>query len=242
LEGFLLIDKPAGKTSAQCLGRIKFLIQQKGVRVGYAGTLDQFATGLLLVGIGRPATKLLSLILQLPKTYIGTGRLGILTDTYDSSGAVICKSDRLVSRLELERAMLEFGTGYLQNPPIYSALKHHGQRLSDLARYHVLSAAELEQISCAKARFVQLYALELCEFNFPEFTIQVRVSAGTYIRALINDVAVRVGSFATTIELARTSIGPFSIAEACALDTLNLGLIHERLISLNTMKKQLSLE
>lgn len=237
LIGFLLINKPAGLTSFNCVGIIKRLVG-KGIRVGHAGTLDRFATGLLIIGIGRSATKHLGLLLNLSKTYIGTGQLGEQTDTLDRYGQVIKASDKIVNQASLEQVLMSFGTGYLQVPPVYSALKFEGQRLSDLHRDQTCHL-DVQQIARDKSRFINLYDLKLQAFNYPAFTIQAHVSSGAYIRVLINDIASRAGSCATTVELCRTQIGPFDLAQALDLEGLDLAKIQQSLILVDDLQAKL---
>jgi tRNA pseudouridine55 synthase len=230
VEGFLLIHKPAGITSFSCLGYIKRLVG-KGVKVGHAGTLDKFATGLLIVGIGRGATKYLDKMLKMSKIYVGTGKLGELTDTYDPDGVVIERKTSIVTREMLETALLSFGAGYLQTPPVYSALKFQGKRLSDLQRAgREPSNQNIYQIALSKSRWISLYELSLQSFNNPLFTIGAHVSSGTYIRSLINDIAVKLDSCATTMQLERQAIGPFQLIHALEVEGLDLEQIRQNLI------------
>jgi tRNA pseudouridine55 synthase len=232
LNGFLLINKPANLTSFRCVGIIKRLLG-KSVRVGHAGTLDQFATGLLIIGIGRQATKHLGLILNLPKNYLATGKLGEQTDTLDPNGIVVHSNSIVVSQFALQQALSSFGEGYIQVPPIYSALKFAGQRLSDLHRNQEYMSEKINvgEIAQSKSRYISLYQLELLQFQSPFFTIKSYVSSGTYIRVLINDIAIKLGSCATTIDLSRTAIGPFKLANALELADLDFQKIEQNLIS-----------
>ncbi len=214
--GFLLINKPVDMTSFGCIKYLKRVIQQK-VKIGHAGTLDPFATGLLIVALGREATRLISKIMVMEKTYIATGKCGELTDTLDYTGTVIDTSSHIPSEQEIKAAMASFGSSYEQIPPIYSALQHEGQRLYALARKNSMSPEELQAIAEKKRRTVQLYDLQLLSYESPQFTIKACVSHGTYIRTLVNDIAVRMGSCATTYQLTRTAIGLFDMAQATVL-------------------------
>jgi len=218
----LLINKPAGITSYGCIGYLKRIIRQKKVKIGHAGTLDPFATGLLIVAIGREATKLMSRIMTLEKTYVAKAKLGELTDTLDYTGTVIKTVEAPpISAEMLCNALLSFGSSYEQTPPLYSALKYQGDALYKLVRQKRLSEQELEEIAEQKKKIVQLYQLELLSYEFPFFTIKARVSHGTYIRSLVNDIAERVGSCATTYELERSAIGKFMLDASVDLYTLN---------------------
>jgi len=221
-EGFLLVDKPTGITSAYCLEKIKHLFTTKRPKIGHAGTLDSFATGLLILGLGRTATRELSQITKLDKRYRATGKLGQLTDTLDFTGTTIQEApiENITQEL-LENAIKSLGKCYHQIPPVYSALKFEGKQLSRLARTERFSAEQLQQIATKKGRDIALYECRLIEFKPPFFTIDAHVSHGTYIRALINDIAQKVGSFATTHALRRLSTGPFSITNAIPLAQLH---------------------
>jgi len=238
LDGFLLVNKPSKVTSFGCVGQIRRLVGRQ-FKVGHAGTLDKFATGLLIIAISRNATKHLGQLLNMPKGYVGIGKLGELTDTYDPDGQIIQRNSKIVAKESLQQAILNFGKGYTQIPPVYSALKYQGQRLSDLHR-DTLSIVRASDIAIAKARQIDLYNLELKAFTYPYFTIQAYVSSGTYIRSLINDLAVKVGSCATTVQLSRTKIGPFSIHQASDLNDLDLNLIKKNLITIQEMQSIVS--
>src|SRR5579871_752471 len=225
LSGFLLVNKPIGISSYACIGRIKFLLRQdpsmqKKIKIGHAGTLDPFASGLLIIAIGREATRLLSQCMAMKKTYVATGKCGELTDTLDCTGNIISRSEIIPSEQDLRKALNSFNSSYEQTPPIYSALKHEGSPLYALARKNILDEEQLHAIADAKRRTVQLYDKQFLSYNTPYFTIQVTVSQGTYIRTLINDIAVRAGSCATTYELTRTAIGSFTLADAIDLASI----------------------
>jgi len=243
-SGFLLINKPTGISSYGCINHIKRILRQKnqgphsenrgphaknsgagskewGYKIGHAGTLDPFASGLLIVALGREATRLIARFMVMEKTYIATGKCGELTDTLDYTGTVMATTDVIPSEQEIKEALDSFGSSYEQIPPLYSALKHQGKPLYLLARKKMINQEQLQEISTAKRRIVQLYEKQFLSYDFPFFTIQVRVSHGTYIRTLINDIAVRAGSYATTYQLIRTAIGPFSLSDAVNLSSLN---------------------
>ena len=215
-EGFILINKPAGLTSFQCVARIKKLVG-KGAHVGHTGTLDCFATGLLIIAISRKATREIDKIMKLDKWYLAQAKLGELTDSLDINGVLIEEKNVTVTHEQLEESIRSFGTGYEQIPPLYSALKHQGKNLSDLARRGSMSAEQLASITTAKKRFINLYSIELQSFTPPFFTILAHVSHGTYIRSLMNDIAQRVGTVATTHALQRTAIGRFTVEKAVDL-------------------------
>lgn len=241
LEGFLLVDKPSSVTSYYCVDFIKRIIGRK-IKVGHAGTLDAFATGLLIIGISRAATKAMTSLIALDKRYIATGKLGQLTETLDLTGTLLQEDDiSNITHQKLIQAIQSLGKQYKQTPPIYSALKYHGRPLSYLARKKKISYEELKKIAEEKSKIVHIYSIELHNFSPPFFTISVHVSHGTYIRSLINDIAQKLDTYAATHELQRPQIGPFMLPNAIALRSLkSLDDIHKHLISLESMQETLS--
>jgi len=212
-QGFLLINKPSGISSFGCVLHLKKFIGKK-IKIGYAGTLDPFASGLLVVAIGRKATRSISSIVTMDKAYIAMGKLGEMTDTFDYTGNIIDTNSKKISEDVIRNVVNSFNTSYEQIPPIYSALKYKGTPLYKLARKSQINASEIESIIQKKRRTVYIHELKLISFDFPFFTISACVSHGTYIRSLINDIALSVGSFATTYSLERISIGSFSLENA----------------------------
>lgn len=223
INGFLLINKPAGVSSYDCIRRLQKILGIKK-RIGHAGTLDPFATGLLIVAIGRQATKQIQKIMELDKEYVATGELGILTDTLDGTGLEIKRCPiPTMEQFNFKEISKLFCPSYLQTPPIFSALRHEGKRLYSMARKGKRSIEEMEEIALKKQRMIHIHSLELLDLNLPYFTIRACVSHGTYIRSLVNDIAQALGSCATTIALERSAIGPFTISQA-----LDLGTIKEK--------------
>jgi len=212
-HGFLLIHKPAGISSFGCIAHLK-KFTGKTVKIGHAGTLDPFASGLLIIGLGREFTRELASVAATDKTYVAMGKLGELTDTLDCTGSVADEQISSVTEENLRRVIGLFGSSYEQIPPLYSALKYKGKPLYKLARQEALDQQTVDFIVAIKKRMVEIHELDLLSFNFPFFTIRARVSHGTYIRSLVNDIAVAAGSCATTYELERSSIGQFCISQA----------------------------
>lgn len=222
--GFLLIHKPAGISSFFCVKRIKKLLRDKKLKIGHGGTLDPFATGLLIIGVGRGATRHLDLLLKMDKKYKARAKLGELRDTLDFTGEIIAAPEVFgdqISQNNLIRSCQALGTGYTQTPPIYSACKFDGKRLYALAREGRKSESELIELAESKKRFITLHSVELLNVAYPFFTIQAHVSHGTYIRSLMHDIARGADSCATTYELERTQVGPFRLADAIPFDLLN---------------------
>jgi tRNA pseudouridine55 synthase len=219
-SGFLLVNKPVGMTSYSCINHIKRILQKK-VKIGHAGTLDPFASGLLIIALGRDATRLLSQAMGLRKTYRAQAQLGQLTDTLDCTGMPIntMQADYITEDM-IQQAISSFGVEYEQIPPIYSALKHEGQALYNLVRKQQKTEEELHAIVMQKRRIVHLYSVNLIAYANPSFTIEACVSQGTYIRSLMNDIAGKMGTYATTYELERTAIGPFTLSHAYKIEEL----------------------
>lgn len=220
-SGFLLINKPAGISSYDCIRHLKKVIKTRGLRIGHAGTLDEFASGLMIIAIGRQATKQLATISNATKQYIATGKLGVMTDTLDLTGNTIKESQwQHITQQNIEQALEQLAQHYEQIPPAFSALKHQGDALYKLARQGTMTAEEFDAILQTKKRIVTIYDHTLVNFSPPLFTIKVTVSKGTYVRSLVNDLAQLYGSCATTQELKRTKIGDFTLEQAVDLDTL----------------------
>jgi tRNA pseudouridine55 synthase len=208
-DGLLLVDKPPGMTSHDVVDAVR---RHLGTRkVGHAGTLDPLATGLLLVGVGR-ATRLLRFFGDLPKTYEGTARLGVETDTLDADGAVTRTAEVAVTREQLEHAFDELVGPSRQRPPAFSAVKVGGRKLYDAAR----AGETLE----AEPREIRVDAFEVRSFDGRDVGFAVTCSGGTYVRVLLADVGAAVGSGAHLSSLRRTAIGPYRVEEAVPLDRL----------------------
>jgi len=226
MNGFLLVNKPSGMTSRDCVNRIHGLISRvygKKVKIGHAGTLDRFASGLLIIGISRHATKELRHIMQLDKVYRATAQFGLLTDTLDKSGTIIKNRSKQLLALQkkdIECAIASIGKQYIQIPPLYSALKYNGMRLSDLARSNNLSDQEITKILLRKQRIVDIHKAQVIEIEGSLVSVRAHVAHGTYIRSFMHDIAQKCGSCATTISLVREFIGPFSLKQAVPLGSL----------------------
>lgn len=222
--GLLKINKPTGITSYDCIRHIKRILKAK-IKIGHAGTLDPFASGLMLICIGRQATKSIDKLMTQDKEYTVKAKLGELTDSLDLTGRIIEAQDlkTKITKQDIEAAITSLGHSYIQIPPIYSALKHQGKPLYELARTQTMETSELEQIVQKKSRLVEIYKIELLEVNLPFFSFKAHVSKGTYIRSLADDIAQKLNLHATTYELDRTKIGEYKLADAvqlCCLKTI----------------------
>lgn len=214
-HGILVLDKPRGLSSAQCVARIKRLGQKK---IGHAGTLDPMATGVLLVLLGN-ATKLSGYLLEGgEKRYAGTLRLGLTTDTWDAEGAIVAESPIHVSDEEaaraLETAVRREVAAWLdvreQPVPPYSAAKHQGQPLYKLAR----AGKEVP----AKVKSIHISHAEVQWVDLPDVRFRVACSSGSYIRSLAHSLGMRLGCGATLTELTRQYSHPFGLDVAHSLD------------------------
>ena len=210
VSGVLLLDKPAACTSNQALQRVKRIYQ--AAKAGHTGSLDPLATGLLPICLGA-ATKLCGYLLDADKRYFVRAKLGEKTTTADSEGVITAQSDaRGVRGADIETLLPRFMGAQKQVPPMVSALKHQGERLYQLAR----RGEEVPR----EPRDIVIFSLQLLGFEPPYFELDVRCSKGTYIRALIEDVAAAIGQCAHVTILRRTELAPFSTPAMATFDEL----------------------
>jgi tRNA pseudouridine55 synthase len=210
--GFILINKPAGITSHDVVDKLREITKIK--RIGHAGTLDPFATGLLILGIGREFTKKLSIFQKKDKEYIATLRLGAESDTFDKEGKIVEKKvEKIPERKEVEEVLKSFLGEIEQIPPVFSAKKIKGKKLYELARKGIKVQP--------KPQKVKIYEISILEYKFPYLKIKVKCSSGTYIRSLANDIGKKLGCGAYVEELVRTKIGEFSLKSAVELSKLS---------------------
>ncbi len=211
-EGFLLIDKPKGITSHDVVDKLREITKIR--KIGYSGTLDPLATGLLILGIGRGATRRLSEFLKLDKEYIAKLRLGAVSDTFDKEGKIEFKKiEKIPSREKIEKVIKEFIGQISQIPPSYSAKKIKGEKAYNLAR-----KGKKVQL---KPQRVNIYEIKILGYKFPYLEIKVNCSSGTYIRSLASDIGKKLGCGALLEDLRRTRIGNFSLKQAKKLEEIN---------------------
>lgn len=209
--GLLNLNKPSGMTSRQAVDRVERLVRP--AKAGHAGTLDPLASGVLVVCIGQ-ATRLIEFVQQMPKRYRATFLLGRTSHTEDIEGEIVeLDNPHVPTREEIERAAESFVGTIQQRPPVFSALKVAGKRAYELARKG--KAVEL------KARPVTIHSLEVVEYRYPELVLDLRCSAGTYVRSLGRDLAESLGTGAVMSALVRTAVGPFRVEEAVDARQLN---------------------
>jgi tRNA pseudouridine55 synthase len=220
MQGFLLVDKPDGMTSHDVVDRIR---RYTGIRkVGHAGTLDPFATGLLIVGVGRGATREMQKLSGLDKKYDAIFSFGGKSDTDDRTGRIEPAPISKPTPEELSSALIVFRGPIEQLPPAYSAIKIGGKKMYEAAR-------EGKPLK-ASPRSVTIHDLLITKpLEDNKLGVHIHSSTGTYIRAIARDLGEALGGGGYVEELRRTAVGPFEISEATALDALE-GIAEEKLI------------
>ncbi len=210
MDGVLNINKPPGPTSFGVVAMVRRLSRER--HVGHAGTLDPSAGGVLPVCLGH-ATRLVQFLMESTKVYRAQIELGTATDTYDASGSITSTADAsYITRGNLDSVLDRFRGEIKQTPPMFSAVKHHGQPLYKLAR----AGIQIE----SKARTAQILRLEVIEFQPPVFTLEVECGKGTYVRSLAHDIGQELGCGAFLKELVRLRCGVFDIKDAVFLADL----------------------
>lgn len=212
MNGVIVVNKSKGITSRDVVNKLVKVFGTKSI--GHIGTLDPMATGVLVCLIGK-YTKLGSIMVNHDKEYIATFKLNVLTDTLDSEGKVLDTDDKKISLEDMNGAIEHFnGLTYMQEVPIYSAVKVNGKKLYDYARSN-------EDVILPKKE-VTIYKLELVSFE-DEVKIKCKVSKGTYIRALIRDICAYLGTYGVMTDLVRTKLGDYDISDAYSLDEISNG-------------------
>lgn len=219
IHGLIVVDKPAGWTSHDVVARVRRLTGMK--RVGHGGTLDPFATGVVVVAVGR-ATRVLQYIQDSDKRYLAHVALGAETDTFDVDGEVVnrYRGESLPTRQDVEAALTEFIGEIEQVPPAYSAIKIQGRRLYERAR--------AGEAVVAPTRIVRVEAIDLLDFEPPDLLLDISCGKGTYIRSIARDLGARLGSGAYCHGLRRIRNGAFTIVDAWTLDELAAIDLRER--------------
>lgn len=215
-DGIILIDKPADMTSFGVVARVRRVLSEqasKKVKVGHCGTLDPFATGLLILCVGKEC-KNAGIYMKHDKVYEATFRLGQESVTGDPEGELTNISDKIPSREEIEAVLKKFTGDVQQRPPIFSALKIDGVRAYKLAR----DGKEVE----IPLRTVTIHSLELIDYTYPDLKIRTHVSSGTYIRSLGVDIGKALGTGAYCTQLRRTSIADWQVYDAQTLESFGI--------------------
>lgn len=211
INGIINVYKETGFTSHDVVAKMRGILQMK--KIGHTGTLDPAATGVLPVCLGK-GTKLVDLITDKDKTYEAVMKLGITTDTQDTTGAILSERQVKVGFEQIKVAADSFIGEYMQLPPMYSAIKVDGKKLYELAR----QGKEIER----ERRRVQIYDIKLLNYREEEqeVTLLVHCSKGTYIRTLIHDIGEKLGCGAAMKNLIRRAVGNFKIEEALKLSDI----------------------
>lgn len=212
MNGLLVVNKPKNYTSRDVVNVLNKVFNTKAI--GHIGTLDPLATGVLVCLIGK-YTKLNNLLTMHNKEYIVDFKLGILTDTLDATGRVLDTSNNFIKKEKLIRALKKFKKTYMQEVPMYSAVKVNGRKLYDYARHD-------EEVVPPKKR-VTIYDIELLDYEYDDVKIRCTVSKGTYIRALIRDICQYLKTYGVMTGLVRTKINDFKIEDAYTLDEIRNG-------------------
>lgn len=211
-DSVLLVDKPAGITSFGVVARVRRQLSQhlgKKAKVGHTGTLDPFATGLMIIVTGKECRNAMNYS-KLDKEYEATFRLGQTSSTGDPEGELTNVSDLQPTKEAIEAALEPFRGEITQRPPIFSAIKINGRRAYDLARKG--EAVEIPE------RQVTVFSLELLDYDYPNVRIRTHVSSGTYIRSLAVDIGALLGTGAYCSELRRTKVAEFDVADATPVE------------------------
>ena len=214
MDGVLIVKKAKGMTSFDVVNKISRILEMR--KVGHTGTLDPMAEGVLIVCVGQ-ATKIVELLTADDKEYIAEARLGIDTDTYDSEGTIL-KEVEVKEDLPIEEVVSSYQKTYLQEVPIYSAVKVNGKKLYEYAR-------EKKLVECPK-REVTIKEIELLSKTKDTFKFRVLVTKGCYIRSLIHDIGNTFGVPAIMTSLVRTKQGTVSIDKANTLEEIQKGNYH----------------
>ena len=209
MNGIVIVDKPQEWTSQDVTARLRRVFNTR--RIGHGGTLDPMATGVLPVFVGR-GTRGVEFFEHAEKTYEAVLRLGLLTDTEDTSGTVLEEREVSVTEEQFLNILPQFRGKIMQVPPMYSALKINGQKLCDLAR----KGREVER----QPREIEIFELECLSFDGTDARLRVRCSKGTYIRTLCKDIGLALGCGGCMAELRRVTAGAYTIEEAVPLQEL----------------------
>ena len=210
MTGILLIDKEQDWTSSDVVAKLRGILGER--RVGHAGTLDPLATGLLVIMIGR-ATKASDYLMKHDKRYIAHLRLGIETDTQDITGNIVGRFQSNVSMKDVQRAADNFVGIIQQTPPMFSAIKRHGQKLYEIAR----RGGTVER----EARTITVSSLSVTGMENEDYILDICCSSGTYVRTLCHDIGTLLGCGGCMAELRRVASGDFKVEQAYTIGELS---------------------
>jgi tRNA pseudouridine55 synthase len=209
VEGLLLINKSVSHSSFRLVSAARKRFNVK--KIGHAGTLDPFASGVMILLVGRNYTKLSNLFLNQTKSYQGRILLGKATDTFDCEGTITSTSEHIPSLSDIESVIEEFQGTISQIPPMYSAKKINGQRLYKLAR---------QGIEVERAPVILEVETTVISYEYPHLDIEVSCSKGTYIRSIAHDIGQKLGCGGHLTSLIRTRCGPYTLSECCSDEDL----------------------
>lgn len=229
MDGLILINKQKGFTSHDVVNVIRKKLNTK--KVGHTGTLDPNATGVLPILVGK-ATKISKYLMEHDKTYIATIKLGEKTDTGDSEGQVIEEKSipADLKKEDINNALQNFFGKQKQVPPMYSAIKINGKKLYEYAR-------EGKEVKL-EAREIEIYKIELLEYQNNKIKFEVECSKGTYIRTLCEDIAKKLGTVGYMEELQRTKVNNFRIEDSILLDDITLKNAEKNMIKIEEVFKE----
>lgn len=223
MQGILLVDKPKTWTSFDVVNYVRRIVatatatKPKNTKVGHTGTLDPLATGLLVLLVGKEYTRKATELSKVDKTYEVTMKLGETSTTADDEGEKTAVSDTIPSQEAVLAALAQFKGTIMQTPPAFSAMKINGQRAYKLAR-------EGKEV-VLEPRPVTIHRNELTDYQYPYVKFTSEVSSGTYIRSLVTDLGVAVGTGAYMSDLRRTRVGQFDITNALEVHGLNTEIL-----------------
>ncbi len=213
MSGFIIMDKPTGWTSHDVVAKMRGVLKER--KIGHLGTLDPLATGVLVLAVGRDATKQISQFMKLDKEYEATMELGKVSDTYDTEGKVESLPIGDISEAKILEVMATFWGETSQMPPAFSAKKINGKKAYELAR------AGLPVV--LKPVMVKMRGWDI-SIDMPIVKFKVEVSSGTYIRSLVHDIGQKLGCGAVLTALRRTRVGDFKIEEAKKIEDFSAGV------------------
>ncbi|MFZ1483660.1 MAG: tRNA pseudouridine(55) synthase TruB [Candidatus Saccharimonadales bacterium] len=230
MQGILLVDKPKTWTSFDVVNYVRKIVateegkKPKNCKVGHTGTLDPLATGLLVLLVGKEYTRRATELTKVDKTYEVTMTLGQTSTTGDDEGKKTAVSDTVPTKEAVLGALAHFTGDIMQVPPAFSAMKINGKRAYELAREG--KPVELE------ARPATIYSADLTSYDYPIVTFTSRVSSGTYIRSLVEDIGEHLSTGAYMSDLRRTTVGKFTIDSALEVESLNAEVLQENLMEI----------
>jgi len=241
MNGILIIDKEKGYTSRDVVNIISKKLNTR--KIGHTGTLDPIATGVLVLCIGD-ATKVVELLTSDDKEYIAEVTLGIETNTLDITGEVINKMDKYISKEEIEKVLESYNKEYMQEVPLYSAIRVNGERLYDYAFDNVKEKVLPDELPKREVKIDNIKLISDIEYidGLIKFSFSCKVSKGTYIRSLIRDIAHSLNTIGVMSNLRRTRQGNFKIEDAIKIDEIKDNIELTKMIDVLTKYKRVDMD